>query len=715
MEHDFTQQLSQELNISFKQIVAVIELLKDGSTIPFISRYRKEATGNLDEVAVGSIRDRLAQLVELEKRREAILKSISDQKKLTDKLKEKILAAKTLAVLEDIYLPYKPKRRTRATVAKEQGLEPLAQLIFEQTGIEFEALENEAKNYVNAEKKVLSTDAAFAGARDIIAEWINEDANARAQLRALYREKGMIGTKVVKKKEAEAVKFKDYYEWSELAISAPSHRILAARRGEKEGFLALRIEIDSDDAERIIEQLFLKRGREDSHQVKLAIADSFKRLLSHSLEAEYRLELKKRADAEAIDIFKNNMRELLMASPMGQKKVLAIDPGFRTGCKVVCLDAQGQLLNNDTIYLIESEAKKERAVDIIKNLCAKYEIEVIAIGNGTASRETESFVKSIGLPKAISIVMVSESGASVYSASEVAREEFPDYDVTVRGSVSIGRRLMDPLAELVKIDSKSIGVGQYQHDVDQTLLKKSLDDVVESCVNSVGVEINTASKQLLTYVSGLGAVRADAIIQHRNRNGAFKSREELKAVPGLGPKAYEQAAGFLRINDGANVLDASAVHPEAYGIVSAMCKDLKCEVLDLMKSPDLIKRIDLKTYVTDDVGLLTLQDIKQELAKPGRDPREPFQLFEFKEGVEKMDDLTVGMKLPGVVTNVTAFGAFVDIGVHQDGLVHISQLSDRFVKDPNDVVKVHQKIQVTVLEIDTDRGRIALSAKTKSY
>ncbi|MFC1510299.1 Tex family protein [Candidatus Omnitrophota bacterium] len=712
MEHDFTQQLSQELNLSKHQITAVTDLLNDGSTIPFISRYRKEATGNLDEVEIGAIRDRLNQLRELEKRREAILKSIHEQGKLTDKLKAKILAAETLAVLEDIYLPFKPKRRTRATVAKEKGLEPLAQLIFEQKGIEFDALQDAAKQYVNAELKVESIDAALAGARDIIAEWINEDGETRARLRDLYRDKGIIGTKVVKKKEAEAIKFKDYYDWSEHALNCPSHRILAARRGEKEGFLALRIVIDAAEAESIMERLFLKVGREDTHQVKLAVADSFKRLLSHSLEAEYRLELKKRADAEAIDIFKNNMRELLMASPMGQKKMMAIDPGFRTGCKVVCLDAQGQLLINDTIYLIDSEAKRARAIEIIKDLCAKYDIEVIAIGNGTASRETDAFVKSIGLPKSITVVMVSESGASVYSASDVAREEFPDYDVTVRGSVSIGRRLMDPLAELVKIDSKSIGVGQYQHDVDQNLLKQSLDDCVESCVNSVGVELNTASKQLLTYVSGLGAVRADAIIRYRNQKGAFKSREELKNVPGLGPKAYEQAAGFLRINDGANVLDGSAVHPESYGIVYAMCKDLKCEVLDLMKSPTLIKSIDLKKYETDEIGVLTLQDIKEELVKPGRDPRAPFQLFEFKEGVEKMEDLEVGMELPGVITNVTAFGAFCDIGVHQDGLIHISQLSDRFVKDPNEVVKVHQKVKVRVLEIDLDRKRIALSAKS---
>jgi uncharacterized protein len=708
IEKDYSVRIAQELNVKPKQVASTIALLDDGSTVPFISRYRKEATGNLDEVAVKTIRDRVAQLRELDKRRAAILKSIKDQGKLTDKLKDRILAAETLAVLEDIYLPYKPKRRTRATVAKEKGLEPLAKLIFAQQGVDVQA---EAKKYVNPKKKVDDVKAALKGAQDIIAEWINENAKARARLRELFEETAVITSKVIKGKEEEGQKYKDYFNWSEPGKTAPSHRILAVRRAEKEKILTVRILPKEQSAIAILEEMFVHGHSEDARLVAEATTDSYKRLLSTSLETETRLALKKRADLEAIAIFNSNLRQLLMAPSLGQKRVMAIDPGYRTGCKVVCLDSQGQLLCNDTIYVTDSETKQKAAAEKIKALCADNAVEVIAIGNGTASRETETFVRSIGLPQDIFITMVSESGASVYSASEAAREEFPDHDVTVRGAVSIGRRLMDPLAELVKIDSKSIGVGQYQHDVDQRLLRRNLDDVVISCVNQVGVEVNTASKQLLTYVSGLGTTRAQAIIDHRNRYGAFKSRQQMLEVDGLGQKAFEQAAGFLRIRDGVNPLDRSAVHPESYPLVERMCQDLNCTVPDLMQSDALRERIQLSQYVTDTIGMPTLVDIRQELAKPGRDPREPFEMFTFKEGVHTIDDVEPGMKLTGVVTNITAFGAFVDIGVHHDGLIHISQLSDKYVKNAHDVVKVHQKIDVTVLEVDRARKRIALTAK----
>ena len=711
MSKNYDAAIAEELKLRGEQVSATVRLLDDGATVPFLARYRKEATGNLDEVAITHIRDRLSQLRELDKRRAAILHSIHEQGKLTEALKEKILAAETMAVLEDIYLPYRPKRRTKATVAKEKGLEPLAKMIFDQTGID---PEKEAIQFVSTEKKVESTEEALAGARDIIAEWVNEDAQVRAQLRKLFYDKGVISSRVIRGAEEEGGKFKDYFQWEELACKAPSHRILAVRRGEKEKFLMVRILPPEEEAIALLEAVFVQSRNADSQQVQMAVHDSYKRLLSLSLETEIRLELKKRADLEAVKVFDRNLRELLMAPPLGQKNVLAIDPGLRTGCKIVCLDRQGNLMANDTIYLVQSEDAKEEAAQTVKRLCQKYATEVIAIGNGTASRETESFIRSIGLSKEIQTVVVNESGASIYSASDVAREEFPDYDVTVRGAVSIGRRLMDPLAELVKIDPKSIGVGQYQHDVDQNLLKISLDDAVISCVNQVGVEINTASKQLLTYVSGLGPARAQAIIDLRHSEGPFRSREQIKRVPGLGPKAYEQAAGFLRIRGGDNPLDASAVHPESYPVVDRMIEDLGCSVEDLIAKDQLRKRIDLKKYVTDLVGLPTLEDIVRELAKPGRDPRPPFQVFSFKEGVQTMEDLSPGMTLPGVVTNVTAFGAFVDIGVHQDGLVHISQLADRFVKDPHEVVKVHQKVTVRVLEVDQKRKRIALSMRKKT-
>lgn len=705
---DCNDQIARELRLRPQQVDSTVHLLEEGSSVPFIARYRKEATGSLDEVAVTNIRDRLHQLRELDKRRETILLSIHQQGKLTDELKSKILAVETMAVLEDIYLPYRPKRRTKASIAKEKGLEPLAQKIFAQEGMDPQA---EAADYVDAEKKVNSVEEVLAGARDIIAEWVSEDAQARSRLRALFLDRAVISSRVVRGKEQDGIKYKDYFQWEEPVKNAPSHRILAVRRGEKETFLTVRILPPEEEALSILKSLFVRGRGKDAWEVQSACEDSYKRLLSLSMETEIRLELKKRADGEAIEIFKSNLRQLLMSPPLGQKNVLAIDPGFRTGCKLVCLNRQGKLLHHETIYITDSESQKQSASHTVLNLCKKYETEVIAIGHGTAGRETEAFIRGIGLSKEIQVVLVNESGASIYSASEAAREEFQDYDVTVRGSVSIGRRLMDPLAELVKIDPKSIGVGQYQHDVDQNLLKDSLDDVVVSCVNQVGVEVNTASRQLLTYVSGLGPARAQAILDHRNAHGPFHHREELKKVTGLGSKAFELAAGFLRIHDAENPLDASAVHPESYPVVEAMARDLGCSFGEFVGNAGLIQKIRLEKYVSATVGMPTLLDIKEELAKPGRDPREPFSLFSFQDGVQTLEDLRPGMKLPGVVTNITAFGAFVDIGVHHDGLVHISQLSKRFVKDPHDVVSVHQKVTVRVLEIDLPRGRIALSMR----
>ncbi len=700
--------IAQELGLTPKQIQATAELLDEGATVPFIARYRKEATGSLDEVAITAVRDRLNQLMELDKRREAILKSLEERGQLTDELKEKILSAETMVVLEDIYLPYRPKRRTRATVAKEKGLEPLAQRLFAQDGMEPLA---EAVAFVDPEKGVDSAEDALAGARDIIAEWVNEDQTARAKMRDLYSSKAVFKSKVISEKEAEGIKYKDYFDWEEPVNRAPSHRILAMRRGEKEGFLIMRILPPEDEALDILDGLFVKGEGLASQQVRMSVHDSYKRLLSSSMETEIRLATKKRADEEAIRVFAENLRQLLLAPPLGQKNVLAIDPGFRTGCKVVCLDRQGKLLHTETIYPLQSERGAVDAGSKILEMCERFRIEAIAVGNGTAGRETEAFVRGLDLSKNIQVMMVNESGASVYSASEVAREEFPDQDVTVRGAVSIGRRLMDPLAELVKIDPKSIGVGQYQHDVDQGALKGSLDDVVVSCVNYVGVEVNTASKQLLTYVSGLGPQLARGIVEHRNENGPFQSREGLKQVPRLGPKAFEQAAGFLRIRDGENPLDRSAVHPESYPIVDAMARDLGCSVLDLMRDEKLRKRVDLNQYVSERVGLPTLNDILSELSKPGRDPREQFETFRFAEGIEKIEDVKPGMKLPGIVTNLTAFGVFVDIGIHQDGLVHISEVSNRFVKNPAEVVKVHQKVMVSVLNVDFERKRISLSMR----
>ncbi len=700
--------ISQELKLQPFQVQATIELFDQGSTVPFVARYRKEKTGGLDEVELITIRDRIHQLRELDKRRETVLRSIDEQGKLTPELKEKVVNVKTMSQLEDLYLPYRPKKRTKATVAREKGLESFADLIFLQKGI---SVEKEALNYVGVDKGVLSTDDAISGARDIIAERVSEHAQAREHLRKLFRDEAFIRSKVLKGKEIEGSKYQDYFEYQELAKNAPSHRILAIRRGEKEGILLATFLPEQEKAISALEEIFIKGRGEDSMHVKTAIVDSYKRLLVVSLETEYRLELKKRADEEAINVFTNNLRELLMEAPLGQKRILAVDPGQRTGCKIVCLDNQGKLLINDVIYLFDSDTKKIEAREIILRLCEKFGVEIIAVGNGTACRETESFLRSLNFPKKIPVVVVSESGASVYSASDVAREEFPDFDITVRGAISIGRRLMDPLSELVKVDPKAIGVGQYQHDVDQTLLKNSLDDVVASCVNQVGVELNTSSKELLMYVSGMGPVRARSIIDFRNQNGPFCSRAELLKVPNLGPKAFEQAAGFLRIVNAENPLDTTGIHPESYAIVEKMASDNDCKLTDLINFPQYRMRIKPENYVSDAVGLPTLKDILKELEKPGRDPREAYQLFTFKEGVHTLDDLKLGMKLTGVVTNVTAFGVFVDIGVHCDGLVHISQLADRFVKDPHDVVKVHQKLDVTVLEVDKNRKRVALSAK----
>jgi len=713
MNETHIERIADELTLAQKQVHAVALLLEEGATIPFIARYRKEATHSLDEVAIAAIRDRIEHLAELDSRRDAIFRSLEERGLLTEELKGKLDAAETMAVLEDLYLPFRPKRRTRATIAKERGLEPLAQRLFSQDVADPVSQDplGEAAAFINAEKEVHSAEEALAGARDIIAEWISEDATARARMRDFFLQKARFRTKVISEKEKEGVKYRDYYEWEEPVDSAPSHRVLAMRRGEKEGFLTLRVVPPEQEAVAILEALFIKGKDPASEQVKQALDDGYRRLLLLSMETEIRTLTKKGADEEAIRVFAENLRQLLLAPALGQKNVLAIDPGFRTGCKVVCLDRQGKLLHTDTIFPHQSEKAAARAAETVMDLCDRFQVEAIAVGNGTAGRETETFLKGLNLPNRIPVIMVNESGASVYSASEVAREEFPDHDVTVRGAISIGRRLTDPLAELVKIDPKSIGVGQYQHDVDQHALKRSLDDGVMSCVNAVGVEVNTASKQLLTYVSGLGPQLAKAIVGYRNEHGPFNSRTGLRKVPRLGPKAFEQAAGFLRIRGAENPLDASAVHPESYPIVETMAQDLDCSVNDLMRTEGLRKQIDLKRYMTETVGLPTLNDILSELAKPGRDPREQFETFAFSEGVGKIEDVKPGMKLPGIVTNITAFGVFVDIGVHQDGLVHISALSNRFVKNPNEVVKVHQKVMVTVMEVDVERKRISLSMK----
>ena len=705
---DHIKKIASDLDIDEKQVSAVVELLNQDATIPFIARYRKEVTGSLSEVEITEIRNRMDRLLLLEKRREAIFSAMEERGQLTDEIREKMEATETLSELEDLYLPFRPKRRTRATIAREKGLEPLAEILFKQEEVDPTVL---AQSFLDQEKGLTSVEEALKGAQDIMAEWMNENQEARKALRELFLTQGIIHSRVIKGKETEGVKYQDYYNWEEPIKTIPSHRLLAIRRGEKEMILSLRIIPPEDIALSILESFFVKGTNSSALIVKEACQDCYKRLMAPSLENDVRLISKERADRVAIEVFSENLRQLLLFPPLGQKRILAFDPGFRTGCKMVCLDSQGNLLQHDTIYPHPPQEDKESARKLILKRCQEFNIECIAIGNGTAGRETEAFLRSLEELSKIPIIMVNESGASVYSASEVARKEFPNHDVTVRGAVSIGRRLMDPLAELVKIDPKSIGVGQYQHDVDQAELKKSLDDVVMSCVNSVGVEVNTASKELLSYVSGLGSQLAQAIVDYRSQNGPFRSREDLKKVPRLGPKAFEQSAGFLRIRNGENPLDASAVHPESYPIVEQIANDLGISINEMIGKKDLSEKIDLNHYLNDRVGLPTLQDILAELSKPGRDPRQQFEFFQFAHGVNSIEDLQVGMKLPGVITNITAFGAFVDIGVHQDGLVHISQLSRKYIKNPAEVVKVHQKVMVTVIGVDLDRKRINLSMK----
>ena len=703
--------IAQETGLKLSSVAATAKLLEEGGTVPFISRYRKEQTGSLDEVQITTIRDRLNQLAELDKRREAILKSLDERKLLTEDLKKKVLAAKTLSALEDVFAPFRPKRQTRATKAIERGLEPLADWLLENQNAEVTA---EASKFVSEEKDVATAEDALAGARDVIAERVADDADLRGRARKVYETDATLASKVLygKEEESDAQKFRDYFDWSEPLTKIPSHRLLAIRRGEKEGFLFMRVNVPPEQVAALAIPEWVSGSGPASEEVVKAVEDGCKRLLMSSMETEARLQSKRRADETAITVFADNLRELLLASPLGEKRLLAIDPGFRTGCKTVVLDASGKLLHHTVLHCTAgSQGQVLAAAEEVSKLLKKYEIEAVAIGNGTASRETESFIRKLKVT--IPIVMVNESGASIYSASEVAREEFPNEDLTVRGAVSIGRRLMDPLAELVKLDPKSIGVGQYQHDVDERALKKSLDDTVVSSVNAVGVEVNTASKQLLSYVSGLNASLAQNIVSYRDSNGPFQSRTELNKVPRLGPKAFEQAAGFLRVRGGKHLLDSSAVHPERYKLVEQMAKDVGCELSELLNNPAARKKIDLQKYVSEEVGLPTLEDIVAELAKPGRDPRKQFEMFSFAEGVEKTTDLVSGMKLPGIVTNVTAFGAFVDVGVHQDGLVHVSQLADKFVSDPAEIVKVGQKVHVTVTEVDLKRNRISLSMKAQ--
>jgi len=706
MQQQHPQIIAHELQIRAEQVQTVSALLDDGATVPFIARYRKEATGSLDEVQITAIRDRKGELADLEKRRSAILASLGERELLNNDLQQAVNAAVDLAALEDLYLPYRPKRRTRAQIAKEKGLEPLAKMLFRQ---DKQQVEPEA--FINYEKEVPTVEEALDGARDIIAEWISEDAALRARLRSFFQRKAMITATVVKNQEESGSKFRDYFAWQESVGKVAGHRLLAMLRGENEKVLSLSFRPPESESLEILHRHTVRSNGFSGQQVALAVAESYKRLLAPSLENELRGNLKKQADLEAITVFSENMRELLLAAPLGQKRTMALDPGFRTGAKLVCLGSQGELLHFCTIYPALSQKQQEEAAQTVLQLCQQYHIEAIAIGNGTAGRETEAFVRGLELPAEMVITMVDESGASIYSASDVARAEFPDHDITVRGAVSIGRRLQDPLAELVKLDPKAIGVGQYQHDVNPKALKQSLEDVVISCVNKVGVEVNSASKELLTFVSGLGETLAANILAYRGEQGPFTERRQLLQVPRLGKKAFEQCAGFLRIHDGANPLDRSGVHPERYGIVRQMAKDCGCSVAELMQKEAQRQQIELDRYVDEEVGLPTLQDIMAELGKPGRDPRHVFEAFAFAQGVNKVEDLEEGMRLPGIITNVTKFGAFVDIGVHQDGLVHISQLADRYVKDPAEVVKVRQQVQVRVLEVDAKRGRIALSLR----
>jgi uncharacterized protein len=705
MEPKYIQQIAGKLSLASKQVTAIDGMVAEGATIPFMSRYRKEATGGLDEVAIGNVVEEIAYFNELVKRKETVLKTITDLGKLTPELQKRIDECYSATELEDIYLPYKPKRKTRATQAIEKGLEPLAHKLFAQEGFDIDA---EATAFLN--EQVKDTKEALQGARDIIAEWVSEKEEARAGIRKLFTETATLTAKVLesKKDEPEAQKYRDYFEFNESLVKSPSHRILAIRRGEKDGYLLMDLSVEKTVAVEILDHLFVKASNPVAAEVRRALEDSYNRLLKPSIENEFRMLSKGKADEEAINVFTENLRQLLLASPLGSKRVLALDPGYRTGCKTVCLDAQGALQHHTVVYLHQSD----NAVNELKRLVTKYEIEAIGIGNGTAGRETEALVRSIDFGRPLSIFQVNESGASIYSASEVAREEFPDQDVTVRGAISIGRRLLDPLSELVKIDPKSIGVGQYQHDVNQVKLKSALDRVVESAVNFVGVDVNTASKHLLQYVSGISMTLAGNIVTYRNQYGAFKSREELKKVPLMGPKSFEQCAGFLRIPGAENPLDNSSVHPERYGLVGQMAADLQATLEDLIKKAELRKGIRKDKYISETVGAYTIDDILKELEKPGRDPRGAIEEFQFEESIKSIEDVKVGMQVPGIVTNITAFGAFVDIGVKQDGLVHVSQLSNRFVSDPNEVVKLNQKVQVTVTEVDVARKRIALTMKT---
>ncbi|HEU4470126.1 MAG TPA: Tex family protein [Flavisolibacter sp.] len=711
MEQKYINQIAGKLSLSSKQVASIHQMQSEGATIPFMARYRKEATGNLDEVVIGSVVEEIGYFNELDKRKETVVKTIEEQGKLTPELRKRIDDCFSATELEDIYLPYKPKRKTRASQAIEKGLEPLALLLFEQKEL---SPEEEAAKFIN--EQVKDSKEALQGARDIIAEWIAENEQARSKVRQLFTAEAIVTSKVVstKKDEEEAQKYRDYFEFSEPLSQSPSHRLLAIRRAEKEGFLMMDISIEKQAAVAALEEIFVKSANPAAAEVKKAVEDCYGRLLKSSIENEFRLLSKNKADEEAIQVFTENLRQLLLASPLGSKKVMALDPGYRTGCKLVCLDAQGNLVHNTAIYPHPPQNQWQESVSEIRHLVQKYDIEAIGVGNGTAGRETEQLVRSIDFGRPVSIFQVNESGASIYSASEVAREEFPDFDVTVRGAVSIGRRLLDPLSELVKIDPKSIGVGQYQHDVNQVKLKQALDRVVESAVNFVGVDVNTASKHLLQYVSGISATLASNIVQYRAQNGAFRSREELRKVPLMGPKSFEQCAGFLRIPGASNPLDNSSVHPERYSLVEQMAKDVQASLEELIKKNELRRQIDRKRYINETVGAFTIEDILKELEKPGRDPRPQIEEFRFDETIKTIADLKVGMTVPGLVTNITNFGAFVDIGVKQDGLVHVSQLSNRFVSDPNEVVKLNQKVMVTVTEVDVTRKRIALTMKDKS-
>ena len=711
MESKYIKRIAQQLNLALKQINNVQQLHAEGSTVPFMARYRKEVTGNLDEVSIANVIEQIKYFDELEKRKETVIKTIDGLGKLTPELRNRIEESFDATELEDIYLPYKPKRKTRATSAFEKGLEPLAKIIYEQDASSPEA---NAVSFVN--DNVKDSKEALQGARDIIAEWIAENEQARTRIRQRFTESARLSSKILtgKKDTEEAQKYRDYFDFNEPLSESPSHRILAIRRGEKEGWLTMDISVQKEPAIEDLKKIFIKNSSQSAAEVAIAIDDSFERLLKPSIENEFRLLSKNKADEEAIRVFAENLRQLLLASPLGAKRVLALDPGFRTGCKVICLDEQGTFLHNSTIYPHPPQHEKEKSIHELRSLVDRFNIEAIAIGNGTAGRESEQLIREIDFGKQVSIFMVNESGASIYSASEVAREEFPNEDITVRGAISIGRRLLDPLSELVKIDAKSIGVGQYQHDVNQTKLKEELDQVVESCVNHVGVDLNTASKHLLTYVSGLSTTLAKNIVEYRTKNGVFKTREELRKVNLMGPKSFEQCAGFLRIRNAVNPLDNSAVHPESYFVVESMAKDIQCSVNELIEQPTLRKKIDKKKYVSEKVGEFTIEDILKELEKPGRDPRTQIQEFRFDETIKSIEDVRPGVTVPGIVTNITNFGVFVDIGVKQDGLVHISQLSNTFVSDPNQVVKLQQQVMVTVTEVDVSRKRISLTMKGQS-